>query len=644
MDPAFRQTPEDQALLEWVIALLGKWEPYHKRWLERANHFYGLWRSVQNWKSQLQSASPRGIDDILRDGQNVFGPELFIPMCFATVETIIPAMLAAPPKMNNVRARNVASEGNVANVKALIEAQHEQMGYELVLQQIAKDGLIYGTGVQKTYWKRDYRKRRQLLPAAEPGGGMIPTDLLQQIYDDPDCIAVDPKDFIVDPFAPSIAESDGAFHRSWRSNRYVQRKLEAGEWRNLTGAGLPELAESSKFDEMINEREAVIPQPAREGRSAMGKQPVHEVLEFHDGEQVVTILDRQVIVASGPNPNWHGRMPFQAYRPTEDPHQIHGIGEVEPIEKLQEELNILRTERRYNAALVLQKTFAINSGLVEKQDVQFGPGFLIEVNGDPRELIREIPVGDIPNSGYEEEDRITGDIDRVSGISDTVMGAGLSAGDTATGVQMVQSAASRRIEMKTRRLELEIINPGGQQMLELNQQRILTNREVRVPAEPVPEEPDRRWAWLPIGPLELRGEFEVACSDGSTQPENIPQNRADAQMAMTIFGENAAVDQRKLTEWAVRRMGVEHPEAWLSAPEPMIPAAVLDRLAEAGIPVELLTKVLAETGGPDFSGGNPPGMVGGDPLPPGSPSPEPQGGEAPEGGGGESEPEPAAAG
>lgn len=634
---AYKQSPQEEQLVEFIVQLLGKWEPYHKRWCDRADHFYGLWRSVQNWRKHLQSASPRGLDDIIRDGQNTFGPELFIPMCFATVETIIPAMLASAPNMDNVRARTMASEANVANVKALIEAQHEQMNYELRLQTIAKDGLIYGTGVQKTYWKKDYRKRRQLRPSAEPAGGMVPVELLQQVWDDPDCISIDPRDFIVDPFAQSIDNSDGAFHRIWCSDRFVRRKMEAGEWRNLTGASTAELAESSKFDELMNAREAAVPEPARQSRSSTGKAPIHELLEFHDGEQVVTVLDRKVIVASGPNPNWHGQLPFQVYRPTEIPHEIRGMGEIEPIEKLQEEINILRTERRYNAALVLQKTFAINSGLVEKEDVQFGPGYLIEVNGDPRELIREIQVGDVPNSGYQEEDRIKADTDRVTGISDTVMGAGLSSGDTATGVQMVQSAASRRIEMKTRRLELEIINPGAQQMLELNQQRIIDNREVRIPKLPTPNEPDRRWAWVEIGPLSLMGQFEVACASRSTQPENIPQNRADAQMASTLLSENPSVDQRKLVEYVARRLGMDHPEALLAAPNATVPAAVLDRLAEMGIPEELITKALAEAGGPDLSGGNPSGMVGGDPLPPGSPTP------APEGGGETQEPEPAPA-
>ncbi len=631
MDEAFSQSPEDKALLEGIIRLLAIWEPYHKRWVRRANHFYSLYRNYQNWRHTLeQSTTPRGMDEIRRDGESEFGPELFIPMCFSTVETIVPAMLASPPDFDNIRPRTQASEANVENVKALIEAQHENINYELVLQTIAKDGLIYGTGVQKTYWKRDFRNSTQNMPASGPGMGVVPVQLQRQVFDDPDAIAVDPKDFIVDPFSAAIADSDGAFHRTWRSNKYCERMIASQQWRNLTGQNLGALADSSKYSEMQAERERAVPEPARDNRNAAGKQPVHEILEYHDGDQIITILDRKVVVASGPNPNWHGELPFQVFRPTEIPHEIRGIGEIEPIEKLQEELNTLRTERRYNAALVLQRVFAYHEGLVEKEDIAFGPGNAIGVNGDPRELLFPIQVGDIPNSGYEEEDRITGDIDRTSGISDTVSGAGLTSSDTATGVQLVQSAASKRIENKTRRLELEVINPGAQQFLLLDQQRVLSDRDVRIPSPPHPDEPDRRWTWMTLGPLDLLGEFDVRCSDRSTQPENIPQNRSDAQMAMTLFGQNPAVDSHKVAEWSARKMGVQHPETWLAAPEANVPPQVLDRIKEMLSPeigepqaVALITKALAEGGGPDLSGGNPAGQVGGEPVPP-SPQPPPQ--------------------
>jgi hypothetical protein len=645
---AFTMSPQDQALLERVLNLLAIWEPYHERWLRRANHFYGLYRNYQSWKKKGSEArAARDLDarhDNWADGQTEWGPELFIPRAFSTVETIIPAMLAQPPAMNNIRAMNQASESNVENVRAMVEAQQEAMeggqGYELVLQRIAKDGLIYGLGVQKTYWKREFKKIRRNVPSTEPAGGMVGVDVLDQVYDDPDCISIDPKDFIPDPFGESITNCDGAFHRAWRSNRYVARKIESGEWRNLTGSDLSGLADSSKYDSIVTERERAIPQPAREGKSSVGKQPIHEVLEFHDGENVVTVLDRKVVVASGPNPNWHGELPFQTYRPTEIPHEIRGMGEIEPIEKLVEEMNSLRTERRYNAALVLQKVFAYHEGMVEEGDIAFGPGYLIGVNGDPRELLYPIQVGDIPNSGYEEEDRVSNDIDGTSGISDTIMGTG-AGGETATGVQLVQNAASRRIENKTLRLELEVINPGAAQIISLDQQRILTDREVAIPTKPTPLEPDRRFTWVQLGPMELLGEFEIRAGRRSTMPQNIPQERADAQMAGTLFAANQSVDQRKLAEFTLGKLGIEHPETFLTEPQATVPAATLDVLAQRGVDPQLLSQALAEAGGPDLAGGNEASMRPGAPVAPeGPPEPQAESPPGPESGGEDGEPEP----
>jgi hypothetical protein len=621
-----RQNPEDKQLLEKIIRQLGQWEPYHKRWMKRANHFYALYRNYQDFRRTLQAtSSPRGQDSIVRDAQSEFGPELFIPMCFSTVETIVPAMLASNPEMT-VLPRTLSSETNTPTIKGLIEAQQEQIKYPLKLQTIAKDGLIYGTGIQKTRWKKEYRVQKSMVPSAGPNG-MVQAEVLHEIFDDPDADAVDPIDFIVDPFCANIDFAEGAYHRTWRSTRYVKRMVESQQWRNLDGLSddqLNALADGKKYDEVWNERKTAGDPTHGAGVSpagAAGKQAVHEVLEFHDGDQVVTILDRQVIVASGPNPNWHGELPFQVFRPTEVTHEFHGIGEIEPIEQLQEELNTLRTQRRYNADLVLQRTFAYMDGHVDREDIQFGPGYAIPVNGDPRELLFPIPVGDIPASGYEEEDRIGADIDRTSGISDVIAGAGLSGGgDTATGVQLVQSAASRRIENKTRRLELEVIDPGAQQFVSLSQQRILANRTVRIPARPQPGEPDRRWAWLELGPEALMGEFDIRSVSGGTQPENIPQNRADAQMAMTLFGQNPAVDQHKLVEWSVGKMGVDHPQDWLAPPEPMVPAATLDRLAQEGVPKEQLVRALTSAGGPPLDGGNPNAAPSGEPQPPAPPA------------------------
>ncbi|MDD4868679.1 MAG: hypothetical protein PHQ28_16690, partial [Mycobacterium sp.] len=98
-----------------------------------------------------------------------------------------------------------------------------------------------------------------------------------------------------------------------------------------------------------------------------------------------------------------------------------------------------------------------------------------------------------------------------------------------------------------------------------------------------------------------------------------------------LFGQSPVVDARRIAEWAARKMGVDHPETWLAAPEPKISPAVLDRLAEMGVDPQLITKALAEAGGPDLSGGNVEGQVAGDPIPPGPAPPTESGSE--EGGG-----------
>lgn len=662
MNPSDRQSDADRALVqEIILGILGLWEPYHKKWMRRANHFYGLYRNYQDFKNAYNSTTTeRGRDRVYGDAEGEFGEELFIPMCFSTVETILPAMLSMNPEMT-VLPRDIASEPNVDSVKAMIESQQEKIKYPLRLQTIAKDGLITGLGVEKTRWRTDFRVKQQLQPDPE-SGFLSPQHVLEQLFDDPDAEAVDPFDFIADPFCSGIEDAEGAFHRTWRSTRYVKNMALTGQWRNLesyTAEEVMGLAQSQKYNEVWNERRMIGDRQTTTGSSSMGKADIHEVLEFHDGDRVVTILDRTIVVAQGENPNWHRELPFQVFRPTELAHELHGIGEIEPIEQLQEELNTLRTQRRYNADLVLQKVFAYHDGQVEREDIQFGPGYAIPVNGNPQEVLFPLQIGDIPNSGYQEEDRIGADIDRTSGVSDVIAGAGLAGSDTATGVQLVQNAASRRIEAKTRRLELEIVGPCAEQWLKLNQQRILSNRDVRVPALPSPHEPDRRWAWMQVGPYQLAGEFEIRAVPNSMQPENIPQDRADAQMLMTLFAQVPGIEAQKLAELALRKMGVKQPREYLAPPAPMIPAETLNRLADAGVPDRLLAEALAQAGGPNLLGGaqqaptngqeniagpgpEPPGE-GGPPVRQPAELPESTGGEGGEGPS-QKEPEPAAGG
>lgn len=578
-------SPEADALLREVTACFTQAEKRSKDTRDKWDRLFGLYRSREDFRRSYSEASPRDRDSVMRDGQTTFGAELFIPYSFGVIETILPRMLSQRPRMQ-VLPRNRASEENVQNMKWLIDSQQEQIRYELKLQDIAKSGLIFGLGVQKVLWR--YEEREQMKLQRRLVGDpytlreeWVPWPCKYEPFDDPDALNVDIFDFFWDPYASDADTMNWAIHRTWRSTKYVLEKLRAGQWSGIMEEDVHSSGSSGKYDEsrqMRNKAAGMKDDPSRDG-------DLHEVWEFHDGTRVVVILDRKCPVLATKNPLWSGELPFQCFRPTTaGMGMLAGIGEIEPIDHLQAEMNTLRSQRRDNATLKLQQVFAYSDGLVEPGDIQFFAGANIPTAGDPRELLFPINVCDIPNSGYQEEAALLADIERVTGISDPV--AGTAEAHTATGTQIAQAAANVRIQAKTTRLELEIIKPATAQFAALSQQKV-RDKQVRVPIPPEPGQPERRYAWVSLGPGELAGEFDFIPEGGSTAPENIPQQRQDAQIWTTLAA-NPQLDQQMVWKQILKLMGIKNPEAWL-APDQRIPPVMLDVLAsmlnEAGIQI-----------------------------------------------------------
>ncbi|MGZ6031734.1 MAG: portal protein [Isosphaeraceae bacterium] len=595
-------SPEQDALVKRVSSCFNEAETQHKRYRSKWEHFYALYSNYTDLRNGLQNPSPRDRDELLYSAKREFGAELFIPMAFSTVETVLPRMIAQNPRMiltpRPLRALPPEFldrlDDNAENLRMLIDAQQDQIHYELILQDVAKDGLVYGLGVQKTYWKRSERVKQVLEPHALYGWNVPCLGEHREVeFDDPFAECVDPFDFFWDPMGDSIETCDWVIHRQWRSSKYCMDKIQSKAWT------LPLTAEElgsggGRYDEVMSGRNRVDGHTGRNGRSGL-----HEVWEFHDGNQVVVVLDREWPVMVGRNPAWHGEIPFQVFRPTRVTHRMVGRGEIEPIEDLQQEINTLRSQRRDNATLKLMQSYAYQEGMVDPADVVFGAGMLIPMAGPPSDFLMPINVGDIPNSSYREEDALKGDVDRTSGVSDVVSGADPSGGvsSTATGAQLVQAAANKRIENKSRRLEVEVIASAARQWLALNQQKIVSPRPIQVPVTPSPDQPDRRYTWVTLGPQDLAGEFAIAPEGGSTAPENTPQKQQTAQSLWSIGANNPLFDQQKLAEKVLDGYGIRDPKGYLAPPpsSATVPPAVIEKLQQAtGASPELVQFIVAQ--------------------------------------------------
>ena len=603
----------ERDLVQIVEKAYKRSEPEHKSFRDHADEFYRLYRGFTDFKKNVASHY-RDADQVVAAARSEWGAELFIPFCFSTVETIVPRMVAKGPRMIVV-PRDAQAVGSVRAMKMVIDAQQKQINYETVLQVIGKDGLIYGLGVGKTRWKYEKRMRVVAQQGIEPDHWIEGQPQPYVCFDDAVAERVDPYDFMWDPLSDGMDNAEYVIHRLWRGPAAVARNVRDGVWRaQENDPTCPWTLEDLLSSRARTQRSNVWDERlSAEGYDTTGQRQdgLHEVWEFHDGDQVITVLDGTYPVQAGPNPSGEATMPFQIYRPTVVGGRFVGISEVEPIRHLQYEINTLRSQRRDAATLAIMRTFAYNETAVDPDDLVFGPNMAIPVNGDPRDFLFPIPIPDLPASSYREEQSIVDDIQRTSGISDPVSGADTGASETATGVQLVQAAATMRIQNKARLLETQIIVPQGYQFIALNQRRILTAREYAIPVEPDPNHLEiPAWEMIRVTPAELIGRMAIEVEGGSTAPENVPQQRQDAQ-AFVALSQDPRLNGQKMLIRALELYGVDQPEGYLAPPQQVPVQQVQAFLQSLGAPPDLFEQWVAQQqaaqeqqqqGGPTLNG------------------------------------------
>lgn len=593
-------------------------EPEHRSFRDHADEFYRLYRGFTDFKKDVARNSYRDANTVVASAREQWGAELFIPFCFSTVETIVPRMVAKGPRMIIV-PRDAQAMHSVRAMKLVIDAQQKQINYETVLQIIGKDGLIYGLGVGKTRWKYEKRTQIKATQAIEPNQWIEGQPQEYVCFDDAVAERVDPYDFMWDPLSDSIENAEYVIHRLWRGPAAVTRNVRDGVWRAAENDPTCPWTLDDLLSSRARTQRGIVwdERLSAEGydTSSQRQDALHEIWEFHDGDRVITVFDATYPVQAGPNPSGEAQIPFQIYRPTVVGGRFVGISEVDPIRHLQYEINTLRSQRRDAATLAIMRTFAYNETAVDPDDLVFGPNMAIPVNGDPRDFLFPIPIPDLPASSYREEQSIVDDIQRTSGISDPVSGADTGASQTATGVQLVQAAATMRIQNKARLLETQIIVPQGYQFIALNQRRILTARSYALPTEPDPNHLEiPAWQMVIVTPAELMGLMGIEVEGGSTAPENVPQQRQDAQ-AFIALSQDPRLNGDKLLIRGLELMGVDQPEGYLAPKIPQIPLDQLQGfLQQIGVDPARFAQFMEQQAAPRGANGGPPIPVGGPTL------------------------------
>lgn len=610
--------PNARALLDEVRRFYEEAEPTHLYYRRSFSRLYQLWRSYRGLRSEaLAATNSDQVRDVMAEARAGFGEPLFIPMVFGIVETTVPRMLSTEPRLL-VTPDDPKSEDNVDGMKLMVDRQQHKTKFALAAQTVAKSGLTYGLGVGKTTWVTTTKRTpvltqqlrpqldpqsgqpvTQLVPVVDPATGMprpdpsnpamplmeakpvlvptwVPSAPQDQVkYSGPIFEGLDVFDWIWDPDGYNAETNRRCIHRLWLTDEECAARFDSGVWQLPAGWTLEDALRSgsrTRKDEVWADRLAASGVDVVRG----SERQIHEVWEYWGPTTKPTvILDQVAPVAHGDTPYWHGEKPFQLFQPTEAMHEMVGVGEIEPVEDLQREMNVLRTQRRDNAALVLQRPFAYFDGYLDPEQIEFAPGKFWPMDGPPSELIFPVPLQDIPFSSYREEESLQADASRAVGLSDSVMGGDdQGAPETATGVQMVHAAAGLRIQHKTRRFEVMTVGPACEQWVALNQQHVVEERVVAGP--PKPGEGDREYSWYRLGPNELAGSFSIEAEGGSMAPQNEAVKLNEAVQTYTMLRPDPLVDPRKLLLDVFRALGKANPESFLAPEMPQIDPRALD--------------------------------------------------------------------
>ncbi len=492
----------------------------------RDNSYKELWaRCYKRWRNYVDALIDPQTNQVVTDRSNIS-----IPYTFVQVETILPRLVetlfAARPYVT-VKDREPSDLPNAKNMEVLLDWQmNERFDIRDLFHNGLKEVCIYGTGIAYTGWKWEQREiiKKQLLPVTEPDpltGEEIPvydeygnevTDWqpvrINEIeYDDPDPKFIDLGLFYVDPAAEDIDDARYCGHDEFQTKEQLQRLVDQGvykiDWKKVP--------KDRNRNEARDYRLSQVGLPTTDDQIAESDEDaLYRVTHYWEDNKHVVIINRAYIAAEGENPYWHRRKPYRKGVYMAVPHEFYGMGIVEMLEDLQDELNTERNMRIDFRAFLLRRMFKVRRGAnINKKQLKWRQGGIIEV--DDMDDVAEFGVSDMAGSSFTQETTIKQDMRDCAGAHDVVMGTSQNR-ETATTTMTKDNNASIRFKLIINSLEKKLLVGVARLIMQMNQQFIDATKWIRVNGEDGSNVP------MQINPEDIQGEFDLIAAGSSVEP------------------------------------------------------------------------------------------------------------------------------
>lgn len=396
---------------------------------------------------------------------------VFDPRIFRVVETITPRMVASEP-MGSYYPAEGNDELGAEILNIMLKYNWRKAGMMQKLVSYVKSMLIFGTAFGRTYWRYEECDKKRMIPI-ELNGRMVwtpkSTETIKIVkHDRPEFEVLNIYDCFPDPNATSYDSLRWFILRRFKTLKELELENETRGYEYYKN--LDKLRRAYDDTQKKGSSEASLGGAGdsgslyyREHRRTMLQ--TQEFIGKDNSNRDIVVLTRftrdgwcdivpeydNLVIREVENPYFHNELPIVYGVDYPYPNELYGMGEVEPIERVQRAINAVLNQRLDNVQLILRNMWKVkkNSG-VDMNTLVSAPGNIVTT--DQMDAVEPIAIPDTTGSTFVQTmNYLTSALQNGSGITDYT--TGLNTGentlnDTATGVRLIQQEANAQFKLK----------------------------------------------------------------------------------------------------------------------------------------------------------------------------------------------------
>lgn len=479
-----RPDEQTEKKLKDILTLLGRAEEYCRPYFDRAERHYKLYRfstavADDDWP-YVNRVRSRDILAFVEDTTAILIQTLFATQPFISV---------IPRETGNsfIKSMGIDLIAVAKQIEHLLDYQlsHEDTDFLEEIIDFFKSGGIQGNGYVGVYPKFERGTTNMILPLIKTTGFW---------------------DVLPVPGSKRISRSRGVFVREFVTIPDLNEMAKMGVYQNVDQI-------TSSVGDTENWHKNLLQDVGMTGYT--DSQDV-EVIHYFSNGHVITFANRKVFLRDSTVPvkNQMGMevyntpfpfdIPIVQYKHTPIPDEFFAMGIPEILEVLQEDKNLIRSARRDNIDLVINKIIMTKEGSDMNVDLlRFFPGAIWP---DTLNKVDFLKMEDVTQSSYAEEKGIQSDMENALSLFGYARGMTPQHTEQPTTVMKLQQASMNRQDINVKLAEITVLQEIARKIVMLNRRYMTQQTYEAIIGEPdagfyklPPEYINRMFVMKPVG-------------------------------------------------------------------------------------------------------------------------------------------------